>query len=155
MVRLIAKLLICFVIALLVGLLFARTTSADIGGPPLETPQATVAPTITPVPVTPAPTVIVTPEPTESPIAASPTPSVAPQETASPSLNPEERDIKLDKIIQQAIADNKAAIEANNVLINGLIFLITLATLTLLALIISVRRLRRDISEWTDFNTWE
>jgi hypothetical protein len=145
------KLTLFFIIGYLVGYAFVSAVRADIGGPPVETPYLTPEPSFTAVPVTPEPTILPTLEPT-----AEPTPDVTPQVTLapSPSLTPEEEDIVLDKKIVAAIAENKEAIALNNALINVLILLIVLATLTLLVLVVNIRRLNKSISEWTDFN-WE
>jgi len=156
------RLTLFFVIGYLVGYAFVSIVRADIGGPPTETPYLTPEPTVTAVPVTPEPTILPTLEPTASPT-AEPTPSVTPQVTTapSPSLSPEDEDIMLDKKIIEAIEENRIviienseAIAVNNALINALIFLIMLATLTLLVLIINIRRLNKSISEWNDFD-WE
>jgi len=156
------RLAIIFIVGFLIGYILVSAVKADIGGPPTETPYLTPEPTVTAVPVTPEPTILPTLEPTASPT-AEPTPSGTPQVTPapSPSLSPIEEDAALDKKILVAIdlnsaliIDHREAIDHNNALINVLILLIIVATLTLLVLIINIRRLNKSISEWDNFD-WE
>jgi len=147
------RLAIFFVVGILVGFFFLSNVLADVGGPPVETPYFTPEPIVTPAPVTPEPTVIVTPEPTVIPSAI---PTAVP--TPEPSIpTDEELDLAIKDLIvnnTELINENAALIEVNNQLIESLIILGVIFSLTLLVLTIFTYRIFRAIRSLMDIFDW-
>ena len=153
------RFILLFIAAMLIGFFFVSVVSADIGGPPTETPRPTVI--ITPEPTivvtTPEPTAVITPEPTVEPT-AEPTvaPTVAP--TPEPSIPTDEEldTIIADLIIKntELINGNAVLIENNNQLLQSLVLLGTVFSAALLMLTIftySIFRMVRSLMNMFDW----